>query len=108
MELYHGNNLREVKNMTDLILKTQKDLYDAYSLGHESIDWLAVLVGQIKNEVDHVTNKLVQQGVCKDSFKTLNILLTTVDFISEEQINLFEAIKAQLKESNRGTVLNFV
>lgn len=86
-------------NMTDLILKNNKDLHDAYSLGHVSIDWLAVLIKQIKKEVECVQKELVERGYEDDYFYDLNKLIAIAGFTADEQLEHFDSIKNRFSDS---------
>lgn len=85
--------------MTDLILKSNKDLQDAYSLGHVSIDWLAVLIRQIDKEVKSIQKELVEQGYEDDNFSDLNKLIAIAGFTADEQLEHFDSIKNRFKDS---------
>lgn len=86
-------------NMTDLILKNNKDLHDAYSLGHVAIDWLDVLIRQIKKEVESIQKELVEQGYEDDHFYDLNKLIAIAGFTADEQLEHFDSIKNRFSDS---------
>lgn len=85
--------------MTNLILKSNKDLYDAYSLGHESIDWLAVLLRQIEKEIEYICNEINQQDGDNSCFHDLEKLIAIASFTADEQLEHFDSIKARLKKA---------
>ena len=85
--------------MTDLISRNNKDLYDAYSLGHVSIDWLAVLIRQIEKEVKSMRQELTEQGCDDSQFYDLDRLIAITSFTADEQLEHFDSIKTRFKEA---------
>ena len=85
--------------MTDLISRNNKDLYDAYSLGHISIDWLAVLIRQIEKEVKSMRQELTEQGCDDSQFYDLDKLIAITSFTADEQLEHFDSIKTRFKEA---------
>ena len=85
--------------MTDLISRNNKDLYDAYSLGHVSIDWLAVLIRQIEKEVKSMRQELTEQGCDESQFYDLDKLIAITSFTADEQLEHFDSIKTRFKEA---------
>lgn len=85
--------------MTDLILKSNKDLHDAYSLGYVSIDWLAVLIRQINKEVGYIQKGLAEQGYKNNNFYDLTKLIDIANFTANEQLEHFDSIKNRFKDS---------
>lgn len=85
--------------MTDLISRNNKDLYDAYSLGHVSIDWLAVLIRQIEKEVKSMRQELTEQGCDDSQFYDLDKLIAITSFTVDEQLEHFDSIKTRFKEA---------
>ncbi|MFN0298408.1 hypothetical protein ACKVE0_12875 [Acinetobacter albensis] len=85
--------------MTDLISRNNKDLYDAYSLGHVSIDWLAVLIRQIEKEVKSMRQELTEQGCDYSQFYDLDKLIAITSFTVDEQLEHFDSIKTRFKEA---------
>lgn len=85
--------------MTDLISRNNKDLYDAYSLGHISIDWLAVLIRQIEKEVKSMRQELTEQGCDESQFYDLDKLIAITSFTADEQLEHFDSIKTRFKEA---------
>lgn len=85
--------------MTDLISRNNKDLYDAYSLGHVSIDWLAVLIRQIEKEVKSMRQELIEQGCDESQFYDLDKLIAITSFTADEQLEHFDSIKTRFKEA---------
>ena len=85
--------------MTDLISRNNKDLYDAYSLGHVSIDWLAVLIRQIEKEVKSMRQELTEQGCDDSQFYDLDKLIAITSFTADEQLEHFDSIKTRFKEA---------
>ena len=85
--------------MTDLISRNNKDLYDAYSLGHISIDWLAVLIRQIEKEVKSMRQELTEQGCDYSQFYDLDKLIAITSFTVDEQLEHFDSIKTRFKEA---------
>ena len=84
--------------MTDLISRNNKDLYDAYSLGHISIDWLAVLIRQIEKEVKSMRQELTEQGCDDSQFYDLDKLIAITSFTADEQLEHFDSIKTRFKD----------
>ena len=91
--------------MNDLISRNNKDLYDAYSLGHVSIDWLAVLIRQIDKEIKNIRQELIEQGSDDGHFYDLDKLIAVTRFTADEQLEHFDSIKtrfkAALEQSNK-------
>lgn len=85
--------------MTDLISRNNKDLYDAYSLGHISIDWLAVLIRQIDKEAKSIRQELTEQGCDDSKFYDLDKLIAITSFTADEQLEHFDSIKTRFKEA---------
>lgn len=85
--------------MTDLISRNNKDLYDAYSLGHISIDWLAVLIRQIEKEVKSMRQELTEQGCDDSQFYDLDKLIAITSFTADEQLEHFDSIKTRFKDA---------
>lgn len=85
--------------MTDLISRNNKDLYDAYSLGDVSIDWLAVLIRQIEKEVKSMRQELTEQGCDYSQFYDLDKLIAITSFTVDEQLEHFDSIKTRFKEA---------
>ena len=85
--------------MTDLISRNNKGLYDAYSLGHVSIDWLAVLIRQIEKEVKSMRQELTEQGCDDSQFYDLDRLIAITSFTADEQLEHFDSIKTRFKEA---------
>lgn len=85
--------------MTNLILKSNKDLYDAYSLAHESIDWLVVLLRQIEKEIEYTRNEVDRKEGNNSCFHDLDKLIAIASFTANEQLEHFDSIKARLKKA---------
>ena len=85
--------------MTDLISRNNKDLYDAYSLGHISIAWLAVLIRQIDKEVKSIRQELTEQGCDDSQFYDLDKLIAITSFTADEQLEHFDSIKTRFKDA---------
>ena len=91
--------------MTDLTSRNNKDLHnnidlhDAYSLGHVSIEWLAVLIRQIGKEVKCIQKELVDQGGDDSNFYDLDKLIAITSFTADEQLEHFDSIKTRFKDA---------
>ena len=83
--------------MTDLISRNNKDLYDAYSLGHVSIDWLAVLIRQIDKEIKNIRQELIEQGSDDGHFYDLDKLIAVASFTADEQLESFDSLKTRFE-----------
>ena len=85
--------------MTDLISINNKDLYDAYSLGYVSIDWLALLIRQIDKELKSIQTELMEQGNADSNFDDLNKLIAITNFTADEQLEHFYLIKKRFEDA---------
>ena len=89
--------------MTDLTSRNNKDLHnnidlhDAYSLGHVSIEWLAVLIRQIGKEVKYIQKELVDQGGDDSNFYDLDKLIAVASFTADEQLESFDSLKTRFE-----------
>lgn len=89
--------------MTDLIsrnntdLHNNIDLHDAYSLGHVSIEWLAVLIRQIGKEVKGIQKELADQGYDDSNFYDLDKLIAVTNFTADEQLERFDSLKTRFE-----------
>ena len=89
--------------MTDLTSRDNKDLHntidlhDAYSLGHVSIEWLAVLIRQIGKEVKCIQKELVDQGGDDSNFYDLDKLIAVASFTADEQLESFDSLKTRFE-----------